>query len=184
MGMDLHNANVDSNPELLAILKAGKYFNPKTGEIVTFNLPVAQESPAVTRRLILAGFASLGLGLCTILFLSRNHHSEPTVNVLSESENPGRTNVVTTVVSNYPIVVTPSTVATTTSTNDVGTNSYTIYSVKSGDTLNKIAADFHTTVKALRGANNLRADSIKVGQKLNIPKTSILPPKEIPLTNG
>src|SRR6267142_1067824 len=37
-----------------------------------------------------------------------------------------------------------------------------IYSVKSGDTLTKIAVDHHTTVKALRAANDLKSDSIKV----------------------
>jgi LysM repeat protein len=41
--------------------------------------------------------------------------------------------------------------------------------VKSGDTLIKIASDHKTTVRALRTANNLRTDSIKVGQKLKIP---------------
>ena len=47
-----------------------------------------------------------------------------------------------------------------------------IYVVKSGDTLSKIATDHQTTVRALRAANNLRTDSIKVGQKLKIPKGS------------
>jgi len=44
-----------------------------------------------------------------------------------------------------------------------------LYTVKSGDTLIKIAQDKKTTVRALRTANNLRTDSIKVGQKLKIP---------------
>lgn len=44
-----------------------------------------------------------------------------------------------------------------------------LYTVKSGDTLIKIASDHKTTVRALRTANNLRTDSIKVGQKLKIP---------------
>jgi LysM repeat protein len=43
------------------------------------------------------------------------------------------------------------------------------YTVKSGDTLIKIASEHKTTVRALRTANNLRTDSIKVGQKLKIP---------------
>jgi len=43
--------------------------------------------------------------------------------------------------------------------------------VKSGDTLSKIATNLHTTVKALRSANNLKTDSIRVGQKLTIPKS-------------
>jgi LysM repeat protein len=43
------------------------------------------------------------------------------------------------------------------------------YTVRSGDTLTKIATNFKTTVKALRAANNLKTDQIKVGQKLVIP---------------
>ena len=47
------------------------------------------------------------------------------------------------------------------------------YTVKSGDNLTKIAGQFGTTLKALRAANGLKTDSIKVGQKLKIPaKTS------------
>jgi LysM repeat protein len=44
-----------------------------------------------------------------------------------------------------------------------------IYIVKSGDTLTKIAKDHGTTVKALRAANKLRTDRIRVGDKLVIP---------------
>jgi LysM repeat protein len=44
-----------------------------------------------------------------------------------------------------------------------------IYTVKSGDNLTKIAAHLGTTVKALRAANSLKTDSIKVGQKLKVP---------------
>ena len=45
----------------------------------------------------------------------------------------------------------------------------TTYTVKSGDTLSKIATDFHTTVKAIQAANGLSDTRIKVGQKLKIP---------------
>ena len=44
-----------------------------------------------------------------------------------------------------------------------------LYTVKSGDTLIKIASDHKTTVRAIRTANNLRTDSIRVGQKLKLP---------------
>jgi len=47
-----------------------------------------------------------------------------------------------------------------------------IHTVKSGDTLLKIAADYGTTVKAIRAANNLKTDGIKVGDKLKIPAKS------------
>ena len=48
-------------------------------------------------------------------------------------------------------------------------NGEQLYSVVSGDNLTKIATKYGTTVKALRSANSLTTDSIKVGQKLKIP---------------
>jgi len=44
-----------------------------------------------------------------------------------------------------------------------------LYTVKSGDTLNRIAKNNGVTVKALRAENSLKTDQIKVGQKLKIP---------------
>jgi LysM repeat protein len=44
-----------------------------------------------------------------------------------------------------------------------------MYTVKSGDSLTKIATQFGTTVKALRSLNNLKTDKIVVGQKLKVP---------------
>jgi len=43
------------------------------------------------------------------------------------------------------------------------------YSVKSGDSLTKIASQFGISVKALRSENSLKTDKIVVGQKLRIP---------------
>jgi LysM repeat protein len=64
-----------------------------------------------------------------------------------------------------------------------------VYAVKSGDNLTKIAAHFGTTVKALRAANDLKTDSIKVGQKLKIPAKAaapaaapVAPPEPAPMT--
>jgi peptidoglycan endopeptidase LytE len=51
------------------------------------------------------------------------------------------------------------------------------YTVKSGDTLSKIATQHGTTVKALRAANSLKTDRIHVGDKLKIPaKGASAPP--------
>jgi LysM repeat protein len=46
-------------------------------------------------------------------------------------------------------------------------NSY--YVIKSGDTLSAIASRNHTTVAALKRANGLSSDTIRVGQRLKIP---------------
>jgi len=71
----------------------------------------------------------------------------------------------------------PPATASSTSTSSSGATGSTasspgaeqVYTVKSGDSLSKIATDFGTTVKALRALNNLKTDKIVVGQKLKIP---------------
>ena len=60
-------------------------------------------------------------------------------------------------------------------TMDAGTGGEQTYSVKSGDTLTKIASQFGVTVKSLRSENNLTTDKIKVGQKLKIPAKASAP---------
>ncbi len=45
----------------------------------------------------------------------------------------------------------------------------TTYTVKSGDTLTKIASHYGVTVKAIKDANGLKTEKIKVSQKLKIP---------------
>jgi LysM repeat protein len=59
--------------------------------------------------------------------------------------------------------------ATSNGTTSIGEK---VYTVKSGDTLWKIARDHGVTEKALRAANNLKTTQIKVGQKLKIPSAS------------
>jgi LysM repeat protein len=56
------------------------------------------------------------------------------------------------------------------------------YSVKSGDNLTKIATQHGISVKALRAANALKTDSIKVGQKLKIPAKAASAPATPPTT--
>ncbi len=58
---------------------------------------------------------------------------------------------------------------------EMGSGGEQTYTVKSGDTLTKIAGEFGTTVKALRSENNLTTDKIKVGDKLKIPAKSSAP---------
>jgi len=54
------------------------------------------------------------------------------------------------------------------------------YAVKSGDNLTKIATQHGVSVKALRAANALKTDSIKVGQKLKIPAKAASAPVTAP----
>lgn len=60
----------------------------------------------------------------------------------------------------------PTATAAAVETASPGFDSYT---VKSGDSLIRIASQHKTTVKALRAANSLKTDTIRVGQKLKIP---------------
>lgn len=63
----------------------------------------------------------------------------------------------------------PAAHAATGSPGSVSNGGEKTYVVKSGDTLFKIAKTTGTSAKALRAANKLRTDQIKVGQKLVIP---------------
>jgi LysM repeat protein len=70
-----------------------------------------------------------------------------------------------------PTVSTPSSGGTSAPTAELA-GAGQVYSVQSGDTLIGIAGKFKVTVKALRSANDLTTDKIKVGQKLKIPTRS------------
>ena len=50
-----------------------------------------------------------------------------------------------------------------------------IYKVKKGDSLWKIANKYNTTVEKLKSANNLKTNTLSVGQKLVIPSISVSP---------
>nr|WP_282706850.1 peptidoglycan DD-metalloendopeptidase family protein [Natroniella acetigena] len=51
------------------------------------------------------------------------------------------------------------------------------YQVRSGDTLERLAREYNTTVRRIREENNLRTDRITVGQRIRIPKLMINLPK-------
>lgn len=56
------------------------------------------------------------------------------------------------------------------STRSAGSQTRTSYKVKSGDSLGKIAQRYHTSVANLKKWNNLRSDTIRIGQVLYIYK--------------
>ena len=45
------------------------------------------------------------------------------------------------------------------------------YIVRKGDTLSNIARRYQTTVTAIKRANNLTGDLIRIGQKITLPNT-------------
>ena len=51
-----------------------------------------------------------------------------------------------------------------------GPKKFVTYTVVQGDVVEKIARRYHTTVEAILAANNLKNDSLQIGQKLKIPK--------------
>ena len=57
-----------------------------------------------------------------------------------------------------------------------------MYTVKSGDTLTKIAKTYGVSVKAIESENNLTTTQIKVGQKLKIPAKTEAAPATAPAT--
>lgn len=66
-------------------------------------------------------------------------------------------------------------------THTTSTSGAATYTVKSGDSLTKIASKYGVSIKALRSANNMKTDRIKVGDKLKIPASaSTAAPAEAP----
>jgi LysM repeat protein len=65
-----------------------------------------------------------------------------------------------------------------------GIEGETVYKVKQGDTLTRIARSHGTTVQALRALNALKTDRILVGQKLKIPAKGTAEPAPAGSTNA
>ena len=111
----------------------------------------------------------------TLSTIARKFHI--TVRALTDS-NPGieptKLQIGQTIKIPAPAVASAPAGGTASPASDASTGEQ-FYVVKSGDTLIKIAADHKTTVKALRSANSLTTDKIKVGQKLKIPAGASAP---------
>lgn len=73
---------------------------------------------------------------------------------------------------NVPAAIAHETAAASGAVETSGTH---VYIVKSGDTLMKIAKQYGTSYKAIKAANGLTTDKIKVGQKLKIPVKETAP---------
>jgi LysM repeat protein len=67
------------------------------------------------------------------------------------------------------------TTAASAGTNAAAPGENAMYTVKPGDTLGRIARRHHTTVRAIKAANELRTDRILAGQKLKLPAPKTAP---------
>jgi LysM repeat protein len=135
----------------------------------TFTPPVAPVEPAATEYTVLKGD--------TLAIIAKKNGV--TLKAL-EAANPG---VVPTKLKvgqklSVPAATASASAAAATSA-DTGEETYT---VKSGDTLTKIAKHYGVTFKAIESENNLSTTKIKVGQKLKIPsKAEAAAPEPAPV---
>ena len=87
---------------------------------------------------------------------------QPAQPLVVQKPNPGPQPNIVAATKSAPAI--PVNVAATAS------HTETLYMVKSGDTLTRIARAHGTTVKALKSANSLDGDRLVVGEKLKIPQ--------------
>ena len=109
----------------------------------------------------------------------KNHISLKTLEAANPGVDAAKLKIGQKIQIPAPSASATSTPATTTATHGdaaATAGSDQVYTVKSGDMLGSIAKAHGVSVKALRSANSLKTDQIKVGQKLKIPaKASAAP---------
>ena len=127
-----------------------------------------------------------GIGLMALLMQGCGQSKEPAPPTETTTTNPPPefiepTNVVATA-SNPPVVVAPPVVPETPPAPAVPSGA-TEYTIAQGDYLEKLAKDFHTSVKAIIDANpGIEPTKLKIGQKIHIPAPGAVTPA--PATAG
>ncbi len=127
-----------------------------------------------------------GIGLMALLMQGCGQSKEPAPTTETTATNPppefvGTTNVEATT-SNPPVVVVPPAVPETPPAPAVPSGA-TEYTIVKGDYLEKLAKDFHTSVKAILDANpGIEPTKLKIGQKIHVPAPGAVAPA--PATPG
>jgi len=156
---------LDTNQPGVSVVASNPPVQPPPPETVTAPVAAAQEYA------IQKGDTFYTIGKKFNVSIKAIQAANPTV-------NPSKLQI------NQKLVIPPPVAATTapsapgvTSALDSGEQ---LYVVKSGDSLFKIAKNHGTTVNALRKANKLTTDKIKVGDKLKIPVAATPVPAAAP----
>jgi peptidoglycan endopeptidase LytE len=108
----------------------------------------------------------------TLSKIARNHHvGLPALVAANPGVDSKRLKIDQTIHIPAPTAAAPAPSASAAAAGAMteGADGQQVYTVKSNDTLIKIAHQFGLKVKALRAANLLKTDKIRVGQKLKIP---------------
>jgi LysM repeat protein len=122
---------------------------------------------------MIAGIALLILVVCAVLFIFLGGGSRLGLGGLGVTPTPTRSTRTTT----PAITILPVTLSAP--TNTPGPTAATVkYKVKAGDSLIEIAARYKVTVQAIKTANNLKDDTIRVGDELIIPLPTPTPPPQ------
>lgn len=135
------------------------------------------EASTVSPWFMVAGIALLLLVVCAVLFVLLGggaaiglggSSSTPTATRTPRIQTPGTTVLPVTLPPPSPTPTVPT----------------TKYKVKAGDSLLEIAARYKVSVQAIKAANNLKDDTIRVGDELIIPLPTPTPQPGAPPATG
>jgi LysM repeat protein len=153
--------------------------NPPTAVTPPVTLPVTPEPPPAV--VVPAGTTEYTIVKGDILAkIAKNSHvSVKAITDANPSLEPAKLKIGQKIHIPAPSVQGTATVSGAAPAEPASVTGEQVYTVKSGDNLTKIAVHHGMSVKALRAANGLKTDSIKVGQKLKVPAKASAPPTAI-----
>jgi LysM repeat protein len=169
---------VDTNPPVASTPVPSPSNAPSTYTPPAYTPPAAPEPqpPVAAAPLAAAGEYKVAKGDMLVTIARKNHISLKAL----QDANPGldakKLKVGQTLHIPAPAASTPSAPAANPVASpapDEQRGASQVYTVKSGDTLSKIASQHGVTIKALRAANSLKTDRIVVGQKLKLPEKKV-----------
>jgi LysM repeat protein len=170
-----------TSTETMATNTPPAFVEPTPPPVTTSNPPVVVASPApveaVAPPVVPAGATEYAIakGDSFSTLAKKFHVSAKAIADANPGVQPTKLHIGQKINIPAAVATTASTVAGAAPVESASAGGEQTYTVKSGDNLTKIAGHLGTTIKALRAANGLKTDSIKVGQKLKIPAKASAP---------